>query len=125
MNNKISCSHLLSSLTLYCSYRLRFFAFRDHLWDDNSLPQLQSSWLRSTRGSRRSKYTEGVARRTATRRSRPSQACTRGGPALFITKLMMTLRLSPILYATFPQCMPEFVPRPVFYLRVVLKLALA
>ena len=30
MNNKISCSHLLSSLTLHCSYRLRFFAFRDH-----------------------------------------------------------------------------------------------
>jgi len=82
MNNKISCSHLLSSLTLHCSYRLRFFAFRDHLWDDNSLPQLQSSWLRSTRGSRRSKYTEGVARRTATRRLRPSQAWTINEPHL-------------------------------------------
>ena len=52
MNNKISCSHLLSSLTLHCSYRLKFFVVRDHLWDGNSLPQLQSSWLRSTRGSR-------------------------------------------------------------------------
>ena len=69
--NKISCSHLLSSLTVHCSYRLKFFVVRDHLWDGNSLPQLQSSWFRSTRGSRRSKYTEGVARRIATRRSSP------------------------------------------------------
>ena len=51
---------------MHCSYRLKFFVVRDHLWDGNSLPQLQS-WLRSTRGSRRSKYTEGVARRIATR----------------------------------------------------------
>ena len=57
------------------SYRLKFFVvrLRNHLWDGNSLPQLQSSWLRSTRGSRRSKYTEGVARRIATRRS--NQEC--------------------------------------------------
>ena len=75
INNKISCSHLLSSLTVHCSYRLKFFVFRDHLWDGNSLPQLQFSWLRSTRDSRRSKYTEGVERRIATRRSRLSQAC--------------------------------------------------
>ena len=53
MNNKISSSHLLSSLTVHCSYRLKFFVVKDHLWDGNSLPQLQSSWLRSTtRGSR-------------------------------------------------------------------------
>ena len=71
MNNKMSCLHLLSSLTVHCSYRLKFFVVRDHLWDGNSLPQLQSSWFRSTRGSRRSKYTEGVARRIATRRSIP------------------------------------------------------
>ena len=57
------------------SYRLKFFVvrLRNHLWDGNSLPQLQSSWLRSTRGSRRSKYTEGMARRIATRRS--NQEC--------------------------------------------------
>ena len=75
INNKISCSHLLSSLTVHCSYRLKFFVFKDHLWDGNSLPQLRFSWLRSTRDSRRSKYTEGVERRIATRRSRLSQAC--------------------------------------------------
>ena len=41
----ISCSHLLSSLTVHCSYRLKFFVvrLRNHLWDGNSLPQLQSS----------------------------------------------------------------------------------
>ena len=53
-----------------CSYRLKFFVVRDHLWDGNSLPQLQSSWLV---GSRRSKYTEGVAQRIATQRL--SQQC--------------------------------------------------
>ena len=79
MNNKISCSHLLSSLTVHCSYRLKFFVVRDHLWDGNSLPQLQSSWLRSTRGSRRSKYRGcGTAHRNAeinncARRSRAIQ----------------------------------------------------
>ena len=36
---------LLSSLTVHCSYRLKFFAAKDHLWDGNSLSQLQSSWL--------------------------------------------------------------------------------
>ena len=45
----------------HCSYRLKFFVVKDHLWDGNSPPQRQSSWLRSTRGCRRSKYTEGVA----------------------------------------------------------------
>ena len=75
MNNKISSSHLLSSLTVHCSYRLKFFVVKDHLWDGNSLPQLQSFWLRSTRGSRRSQYTEGVAQRNATRRSRFGQVC--------------------------------------------------
>ena len=53
---------------MHCSYRLKFFVVRDHLWDGNSLPQLQSSWLCSTRGSRRSKYTEGVARCIAMQR---------------------------------------------------------
>ena len=49
-----------------CSYRLKFiFVVKDHLRDGNSLPQLQSPWLRSTRGSRKSKYTEGVAQRFA------------------------------------------------------------
>ena len=78
MNNKISCSHLLSSLTVHCSYRLKFSVVKDHLWDGNSLPQLWSSWLGSTRGSRRSQYTEGVAQRIATWRSRPSQVCEEG-----------------------------------------------
>ena len=68
MNNKISCSHLLSSLTVHCSYRLKFFVVRDHLWDGNShncclLP------LEALEGLL--KYTEGVARRIAMRRSSP------------------------------------------------------
>ena len=79
---------------MHCSYKLKFFVVRDHLWDGNSLPQLQSSWLVSTRGSRASRYTEGVARRIATRNAE-IESRVRGGPALFITKLMMTLRLSP------------------------------
>ena len=66
---------------MHCSYRLKFFVVRDHLWDGNSLTQLQSPWLCSTRGSPRSKYTEGVARRIATRSSRS----VRGGPTLFIS----------------------------------------
>ena len=100
---RISCSHSLSSLTVHCSYRLKFFVVRDHLWDGNSLPQLQSSWLVSTRGSRRSKYTEGVARRIATRNAE-IESRVRGGPALFITKLMMT-------YAAFTR----YFTRPLFY----------
>ena len=33
----------------YCTAAvLQFFVVRDHLWDGNSLPQLQSSWLRTT-----------------------------------------------------------------------------
>ena len=43
---QISCSHLLSSLSVHCSYRLKFFVVRDHLWDGNSPPQLQFSWSR-------------------------------------------------------------------------------
>ena len=27
---------LLSSLTVHCSYRLKFFVVKDHLWDGNS-----------------------------------------------------------------------------------------
>ena len=50
--------------------------------------------LHSTRGSRRSKYTEGVARRNATWRLR--QSCVRVGPTLFITKVTM-------MYAAFTQ----------------------
>ena len=54
----------------------------------------QLSWFHSTRGSRRSKYTEGVARRNATWRLR--QSCVRVGPMLFITKVTM-------MYAAFTQ----------------------
>ena len=96
----ISCSHLLSSLTVHCSYRLKFFVVRDHLWDGNSPPQLQSSWLRSTRGSRRSKYTEGVGHSASQRAYAEFESSVRGGPELLITKLMSLslwwrLRLSP------------------------------
>ena len=76
---------LLNSLTVHCSYRLKFFAAKDHLWDGNSLSQLQSSWLRSTQESRRSRC--GTAHRNA---EIETESCVRVGPALFITKLTMT-----------------------------------
>ena len=56
---------LLSSLTVHCSYRLKFFAAKDHLWDGNSHNCSLLGY----------KYTEGVERRIAMRRSRLSHAC--------------------------------------------------
>ena len=69
---------------IICTYRLNFLVVRDHLWNGNSPPQLQSSWLHSTRGSRRSKYKEGRARRIAVQRVRRSRAIH--------CKLLMTSR---------------------------------
>ena len=92
MNNKISCSHLLSSLTVHCSYRLKFFVVSQlgitcgmaALF--HNLASFHSRLLKVKvhRGC-------GTAYHNAEIESR-----VRGGPALFITKLMMT-------YAAFPR----------------------
>ena len=90
---------LLSSLTVNCSYRLKFFAAKDHLWDGNSLSQLQSSWLRSTQGS----STQRVWHGTSLNAEIETESCVRVGPALFITKLTMT-------YAAFTRYFTRLLP---------------
>ena len=78
---------LLSSLTVHCSYRLKFFAAKDHLWDGNSH---NCSLL----GFVPLKAPEGQVHRgcgTAHRNAEiDTESCMRVGPALFITKLTMT-----------------------------------
>ena len=83
-----SCSHLLSSQIVYGSYRLKFFVGKDHLRDGGSLSQLQSSWLPFTQGSRSTQRAwHGHESRSA---EIETESKARGGPTLFITKLMMT-----------------------------------
>ena len=88
---------LLSSLTVHCSYRLKFFVVKDHLWDGNSH---KCSLLGSIPLKGLSAQRVGVAWRSRRSETESSVHCARRSRAIHYKINDDVCGFHPVLYAT-------------------------